>query len=112
MSCFSCFARRVSATEDTCDAPRLALDRSFHGAASKTYIERAVQIEKYTEVTEVASLEKEVAVQVTEVEYESESEKEIEIDVEKEFHMQARLVRRGVLPSRTKKGKSTAFRNA
>ena len=105
MSCFSCSSKRAGAAEETYDAPRPACNRRTRGVASTAYIKSAVETEKYTETTEIASLEKEVAVQVTALQYDSDSEEEeyIELDVEKKLQMQHYLYRRGILPPRPSK---------
>ena len=72
-----------------------------------TRVESTTVNEKSFESTEIEATEKGVNVIVSEREFES--EEEIRLDVEKQFHIETRVVRRGVLPSRFKKPKGVTY---
>ena len=103
MSCFSFFSRKFGQAGDVDPSPRPVYTSSYKACASIRHADRVSERETITETTEVASVEKEVAM----IEYDSEEEEEpITLEVEKDFHLQTRLYRRGVLPSKLRMKKS------
>lgn len=102
MSCFSCSSQEKKSPWATAEAPRV-VTISQQKKTSASYVQRTSIDEKGLETTEVTSVEKEIDVKISE-EYDSEDE-EYKLDLEAEWHLEKRLVRRGILPSKPGKTK-------
>lgn len=106
MSWFSCFSRRNFSPEDLDSPPRPIRNIAYESRVSTSQRRGTSTNEKGCEIVEMTMVEKEVGL----LEYDSDEDDEVlQMDLEKEFHMEARLVRRGVLPSRFKKQRGSHF---